>query len=109
MLCYIIEDVLPRDYYTTMVSLTADINLLVLFLVEREPQIVVHLKAINFELPMVIVEMLITIFTTNRTEITDIIMDAFLIDGSRVYLKVVLLFFRHFREDILHLKEFCRV
>lgn len=108
MLCYIIEEVLPRDYYTTMVSLTADINLLVLLLHELEPRVVNHLKSVDFELPMVFVEQMITIFTANRADLTDVIMDAFLIDGSRVYFKVILLFFRYFREELLQLREFGR-
>lgn len=109
MLSYIIEDILPRDYYSTMVSLTGDINLLILMLHEREPKIVNHLKAANFELPMVLVELFITAFTVNYSPLTDIIMDAFLVDGSLIFIKVILLFFQYFREDILRFKEFCKV
>ena len=109
MLCYIIEDILPRDYYSTMVSLTGDINLLILMLHEREPKIVNHLKAAKFELPMVLVELFITAFTVNSSPLTDVIIDAFLVDGSLVYIKVMLLFFQYFRDEILCLREFCRL
>lgn len=107
MLCYIIEEVLPKDYYTSMVSLMADVNLLVLFLNERCPDLSNHLRSVNFELPMVVVELFITIFTASRTELSDVVMDHFLIDGSRTYFKAVLFFFELFKDEIMMRSEFC--
>lgn len=40
---------------------------------------------------MVLVELFITVFTTNACEATDIIMDLVLIDGSLVYFKAILI------------------
>lgn len=106
MLCYLIEEVIPKDYYTNMVSLTADMNVLMLFLNERNPKIFAHLRKLQFELPMVLVELFITVFTTNRNDITDVIMDAMLLDGSRVYFKVVMIFLSYFEEELLDTREF---
>ena len=43
MLVHLIEDVLPREYYTTMISLTADINILLLFLQVKKPKLLKHI------------------------------------------------------------------
>lgn len=103
-----IEEVVPKDYYTNMVSLTADINVLILFLNEKLPHVFTHLRKLHFELPMVLVELFITVFTTNRNEVTDTIMDAVLIDGPRVYYKVILVFLEEFAEEILDMHQFRR-
>ena len=108
MLCHLIEDVIPKDYYTNMMSLTADINILILFINERFPKLIPHLRKLHFDLPMVLVEPFITVFTTNRNDITDIIIDSVLIDGSRVYFKVIMIFFQYFSETILEMQEFRR-
>ena len=108
MMCHLVEEVIPKDYYTNMVSLTSDMNVLVLFLNERLPEVFSHLRKHQFELPMILVELFITVFTTNRTDVTDVIMDAVLIDGSRVYYKVVMLFLEYFEEEILEMQEFRR-
>lgn len=106
LLCHMIEEVVPKDYYTNMVSLSADINVLILFLSEKMPAVFEHLRKLHFELPMVLVELFITVFTNNRSEVTDVIMDAVLIDGPRVYYKVILVFLDYFAEEILNMHEF---
>ena len=107
MLCHLIEEVIPKEYYTTMISLTADINLILLFLREKHPKLLTHFGKINFELPMVLVEQFITAFTNNNTDITELIMDRMLIDGSITYFKVILLFFKYFEKELLTMTEFC--
>ena len=104
-----IEDVVPKDYYTNMVSLTADLNVLTLFLSEKMPDLLAHLRKLHFELPMVLVELFITVFTTNRLEVTDVIMDAVLLDGPRVYYKVILIFLERYSTEMLEMREFRRV
>ena len=107
MLCYLIEDVIPKEYYTTMISLTADINLLLLVLSLHKQKVYKHLAKINFELPMVLVEMFITIFTANFTRITDVIVDLIILEGSIVYYKVILVFFGYIEKQLLKVTEFC--
>jgi hypothetical protein len=108
MVCYLIEDQIPKEYYTTMISLTADINLILLFLRQKHPKLLAHFGKINFELPMVLVEQFITAFTNNNTEITDLIMDRMLIEGSITYFKTILLFFKYFEKELLSMNEFCK-
>lgn len=106
-MCYLIEEVIPMEYYTTMISLTADINIILLLLSLHRPKFYKHILKLNLELPMVLVEMFITLFTSYCTRLTDIIMDAFLLEGSTVYFKVVMVFFTHIEKQILKVKEFC--
>lgn len=61
----------------------------------------------SFELPIVLVELFVTVFTSNETEITDIIMDMVLIEGSTAYFKAMLLFFQYYEKELLSKKEFC--
>lgn len=91
-----------------MISLTADINIFLLILSIYKTKSFKHLRKNNFELPMVLVELFITVFTTNQTAITELIMDYVLIEGSIIFFKVLLLFFQYFEKDIFKLSEFCR-
>lgn len=106
MMCHLIEEVVPREYFTTMISMTADLNLLTLFMKEKTPLVSEHLKKMEFDLQMVLVELFLTIFTVNRTECTDVIMDAVLLTGSSTFMKVMLVFFKTFEEEILALHDF---
>lgn len=108
MLAHLIEEVIPGEYYTTMISLTADINILLLFLSIAKNKLYQHLKKTNFELPMVLVELLITVFTTNFTNITDVIMDMVLLDGSIAFFKVFLIFFGYIEKDLFQMSDFCK-
>lgn len=104
---YLVEEIIPREYYTTMISLTADINVLYLFLSAYKPKVCKHLREVNFELPMVLVELFITVFTSNPTDLTDVIMDLTMIEGSGVYFKVILVFMNYFEKEILEKSDFC--
>lgn len=108
MMTYLLEHIVPREYYTNMISLTADVNILLLILSIYKTKCFKHLRKYNFELPMVLVELFITVFTTNQTTITELIMDMVLIEGSIVFFKVMLLFFQYFEKEIFKLSEFCR-
>lgn len=58
---------------------------------------------------MVLVELFLTVFTVNRTNCTDIIMDAVLLADCSVFLKVMIVFFKTFEEEILQLRDFCKL
>jgi Rab-GTPase-TBC domain len=107
-MCYLIEEVIPKEYYTTMISLTADINVLLLLLSLHRKKVYKKLCKMNFELPMVLVEMFITVFTAGRTKLTDTIIDLIVLQGSIVYFKVVMVFFQYIEKELLEATEFCR-
>lgn len=108
MLSHLIEEVIPREYYTTMISLSADINLILLFLRTNHQKVYKHIRKINFELPMFLVELFITMFTTNETAITEVIIDMVMIEGSLTYFKAILVFISYFEKEILQHTEFCK-
>ena len=58
---------------------------------------------------MVLVELFITVFTTNACEATDIIMDLVLIDGSLVYFKAILIVLGYLEKEIMNTDDFCRL
>ena len=109
MLCHLIEEVVPTEYYTTMISLTADISILLILLKVRQPKLLKHFKKHNFELPMVLVEMFITVFCSHVSQLTDIFIDFILLEGSVVYFKIILLFFKYFEKELLKKTEFCTI
>lgn len=106
MLSYLIEEIIPSEYYTTMISLTADINVILLFLSIKRPKVFNHFKNLEFQLPMVLVELFITVFTTNQTSLTDIIMDLVLMEGSTVFFRVIMIFFSYFEKALLKIIDF---
>jgi hypothetical protein len=108
MMCHMIEEVLPKEFYTNMLAITADINVIMLFLEEKMPELIVHFKKLHFELPMILVELLITLFTVNKTELSDLVIDALLLEGSTAYFKVVLLFFEYYERELLEIDDFRR-
>lgn len=109
ILSHLLEEIIPVEYYTNMISLTADINILLVLLSEKMPRLLSHFRRNQFELPMVLVEMFITIFTSNKTPITDTIMDAIMLEGSHVMLKAVLLFFEQFEYEIMMRQDFSKI
>lgn len=108
MMAHLVEEVVPKEYYTTMISLTADINIFLLFLAANRPKAFKHLRKTNFELPMVLVELFVTIFTSNQTTLTDIIMDMVLLEGSSTYFKAMHLYLGVVEKELLKLEDFCR-
>ena len=109
MMCFLIEEILPKDYFTSMISLTADINLARQYLRHKLPLLASHLDSLNFLLPMVFVELFLTCFTINRTECTDIIVDAVLLEGSTALFKAILVFFIDFEAEIIQMNDFGKV
>jgi Rab-GTPase-TBC domain len=108
MLCYLIEEVIPKEYYTTMISLTADINVLLLLLSLHRTKTYKRICKINFELPMALVEVFITLFTGLAPRMAEIVIDLIILEGSIVYFKVIMVFFQYIEKEMVKVKEFCR-
>jgi hypothetical protein len=108
-LVYIIEELMPRDYYTNMLSLRADIVLVHNILQLREKKILNHFKKLTLDLSIVVVESFLTIFTnTLHPSLVDVIFDHFLLDGSLVLIKALILILETLREQILEINGFGR-
>ena len=93
---------MPRDYYTNMLSLRADFVLVHNLLRLREKKILNHLISLPMDLSMIIVESFLTVFTnTCHHSLVDVIFDHFLLDGSIVLVKTIILILGYLSDKIL--------
>lgn len=98
----ILEDLMPKDYYSNMLPLTADLKLVYKLGSNMFPDLFAHMKEISLDLSMILVESFLTIFTnTCHSRIADVIMDHFLIHGPVVLMKAQLLIFGYFRKKLM--------
>lgn len=101
---YIIEELMPMEYYTNMLALRADIELTSKLLRARDQELQDHFKDIGIDLSLVVVESYLTVFTnTIHPDLTDIIIDHFMAEGPTVLLKAMVLLLSYLREDLLRL------
>jgi hypothetical protein len=107
ILVYIIEELMPRDYYTNMLALRADIQLIYKLLAVKEPLLLEHLNSLSIDLSLITVESFLTIYTnTLHAALTDVVMDHFLSQGPIVLLKSIVLIVGYLKDDLLRLENF---
>ena len=107
ILVYIIEELMPRDYYTNMLALRADIQLVYKLLYLKDPVLLSHFKDLMIDLSVLVVESFLTLFTnTLHIDLTDVVMDHFLCQGPIVLLKSMVLLLGYMREDLLACTSF---
>lgn len=98
---------MPHEYYTNMLSLRADIQLSYRLLGAKDPELLSHFQDIGIDLSLIVVESYLTIFTnTCHPDLTDVIMDHFLMGGAPVLLKAMILLMTYLRETLLQLDNF---
>ena len=106
---HIIEELMPREYYTNMLALRADIQLIYKLVAIKDPQMINHFKGLYIDMSLVVVENFLTIYTnTTNSEIVDVIMDHFLDKGSVVLMKSMILILGYLREHLMRCQSFCR-
>jgi hypothetical protein len=109
VLVYIIEELMPREYYTNMLALRADIQLVHKVLEVKDPEMLDHLRSHMIDLSLLTVESFLTIYTnTCHTNITDVIIDHFLMKGPVVLLKTIIIMLGYMREDLFKQESFGR-
>lgn len=109
ILVYMIEELMPRDYYTNMLALRADIQLIYKLLAAREPQLLDHLNSLSIDLSLITVESFLTIYTnTLHPALVDVVMDHFLSHGPIVLLKSMVLIMGYLKDDLLKQDNFGR-
>lgn len=107
ILVYVIEELMPREYYTNMLALRADIQLVYRILEARDPELLEHFKFLHVDLSLFTVESFLTIYTnTCHTDITDVVIDHFLLSGAVTLIKAIVLMLTYLREKILDQKSF---
>lgn len=100
---------MPREYYTNMLALRADIQLIYKLMAIKDPQLVDHFKQLYIDMSLVVVENFLTIYTnTTCGDIVDVIMDHFLDKGAIILLKSMILILGYLRENLMGCQSFCR-
>jgi hypothetical protein len=90
-----------------MLSLRADIVLVHNILQLRDKKILTHFKKLALDLSIVVVESFLTIFTnTLHPSLVDVVFDHFLIDGSLVLIKALVLILENLKQQILETESF---
>lgn len=109
ILVYIIEDLMPRDYYTNMLSLRADIQIVTNMLALKDRRLLEHFKKVGVELSFVMVEAFLTMFTnTCHPDLAAIIIDHLFAEGATVLIKAMMLLLSYVREELLKVNSFGR-
>lgn len=92
---YIINNLIPRDYYTNMIPLLADIKVLRYLLNERDPHFVRKLNDIGMDLNFMLTSPFLLIFTDiNNLRLTTTIFDQFLVEGIILYFRLMFVVFQ---------------
>lgn len=96
---------MPKEYYTNMLSVLADMQIVQIIFQIKYPDLDKHFKKIGVGLEMVALPCFITIFTNCSTSLVDIIMDFFFLDGPTTLIKTIILFFGYMRKSLLKLQD----
>lgn len=90
-----------------MLSLRADILIVTKILYLREKKLMNHLEQVGMDVSLILVESFITLFTTTcHPDLTDIIIDHFVIDGSVVLIKAMVLIMSYLSQRLLKYDTF---
>lgn len=68
LLVHIFEQLVPKSYYTSMVSIIADIKMLKQVLKQNNPKLVQHIQDLNADLGFLLIPWFVTAFTNVENE-----------------------------------------
>ena len=93
---------MPKEYYSNMLALRADIQLIYKLLSVKDPALIRHFAEVSIDMSLITVESFLTLYTnTCHPEITEVIIDHFLVQGPVVLLKVMVLLLSYMRKQLL--------
>lgn len=93
---------MPKEYYSNMLALRADIQIIYKILAIRDPELIEHFAEVCIDMSLITVESFLTLYTnTCHPDITEVIMDHFLIHGPVVLLKAMVLLLSYMRTELL--------
>lgn len=102
ILVYILEELMPKDYYSNMLSLRSDIQITYKILSLKDPQLIKHFAEVSIDISLITVESFLTLYTnTCHPDIVEVIMDHLFIHGSNVLIKTMCILLGYMREDLL--------
>lgn len=100
---YIIEELMPKEYYSNMLALKADIQIIYKLLSIKDPELVQHFEVVSVDMSLITVESFLTLYTnTCHPDLTEVIMDHFFVHGPVVLLKAMILLLTYMRHDLLN-------
>lgn len=109
IICYIIEESMPKEYYTNMLSVLADMQIVQLIFQLKYPDLQKHFQKVGVSLEMVALPCFITIFTNCPSRLVDIILDYFFLDGPITLIKTMIIFFGYIKKKLLNVKDIGRL
>jgi hypothetical protein len=90
-----------------MLALRADIQLIYKLIGVKDPELQTHLRDLCIDLSLISVESFLTIYTnTCHPDLTDVIMDHFMLEGPVVLLKTMVLLLGYMRTPLLQQESF---
>lgn len=102
VLVHILEELMPRDYYSNMLSLRSDIQIVYKILSVKDPQLLKHFAEVSIDVSLITVESFLTLYTnTCHADIVEVILDHFFLHGSVVLIKAMVILLGYMREDLL--------
>ena len=107
MLCQLMERYLPVDYYSKMVGVIIDHNVLSYLIEEKFPDLYFHLSNIGFDPKIVTFQWFSCLFSYNFSfEVLAPLWDHFFLKGSKILFKVSLAIFELMEKHIMQHNSF---
>jgi hypothetical protein len=96
---------MPNEYYTNMLSVLADMQIVQLIFSSKYSDLSKHFKKAGVGLEMVALPCFITLFTNCPSSLVDIIIDFFFMDGPITLIKAIIIMFGYMRKKLLKVSE----
>ena len=107
MLANLLESFMPIDYYSKMVGVIVDHNILNALIEDRIPDLYEHLTAAMFDPKMVTFQWLSCLFAYNFSfDVIKRIWDLFFLKGSKILFRISLAIFHMMKPQIMAFKNF---
>ena len=109
-LCYLIESVLPLDYYTAMVGILVDQKIFSLLVKKMMPSVSAILEKLKLDPSLVSLQWFVCLFTYNiQPEVSDVIWDHLLLQGSKALFRASLSIVSLIERNLLKCSEFSKI
>lgn len=93
---------MPKEYYSNMLALRSDIQIIYKILSLKDPALLEHFAAMSMDVSLITVESFLTLYTnTCHPDITEVILDHVFLHGSVALLKAMVLLLSYMRDDLL--------
>jgi len=105
----LLENILPIDYYSSMIGVMVDQRIFNDLIDECLPKISAKFKELSFDTSLFSIQWFVCIFCKNlHTALIDIVLDNIVIQGSLILFKIGLVILKILENDILKARDFRR-